>query len=236
MQKIILFFALICFSFYVLTGDNKLSDSHIADEHLHKSLKLVVFESETCGACKSFKKDVSNDWKSNITLQNTFDFASTQDQELLKEVWATPTIVMFKDGREVSRYTGYDGNQHAFWKWFGMEILTPEQKKIAFESGTEMAFTGSLLDNDATGYYVDPITGDKLFRSDTKFTSGTGWPSFFDPMPGALTFKDDGRRIEVLSASSGIHLGHVFNDGPPPSGKRYCINSAVLKFVADESI
>ena len=140
---------------------------------------------------------------------------------------------MFENNVETSRFTGYDGDKNSFWKWYGHEILTPEQKKIAFEDGTEYPFTGSLLDNKEPGYYVDPLTSEKLFRSDAKFDSGTGWPSFFDPMPDALTFKDDGMRVEVLSASSGIHLGHVFNDGPPPTGKRYCINSAVLKFVPD---
>ena len=153
--------------------------------------------------------------------------------ELKESVWATPTIVMFENGKETARYTGYDGDKKAFWRWFGMQTLSPEQKKIAFESGTELPFSGSLLDNKDPGYYVDPITGEPLFRSDAKFKSGTGWPSFFDPIPGSIVFKEDGNRVEVLSASSGIHLGHVFNDGPPPSGKRYCINSAVLKFVAD---
>ena len=153
--------------------------------------------------------------------------------KLKESVWATPTIVMFDDGKEVSRYTGYDGNKQAFWRWFGQNTMTPEQKRIAFEDGTEPAFSGSLLDNHLPGYYVDPLTGERLFRSDKKFDSGTGWPSFFNPVPGSLVFNDDGRRVEVLSASSGIHLGHVFNDGPPPTGKRYCINSAVLKFVAD---
>jgi len=87
---------------------------------------------------------------------------------------------------------------------------------------------------------VDPITGAPLFRSDTKFDSGSGWPSFFDPVPGAITLHDDSsygmRRVEVRSASSGIHLGHVFDDGPPPSSKRYCINGNVLKFVPDAGI
>ena len=80
-----------------------------------------------------------------------------------------------------------------------------------------------------------------LFNStDTKFESGSGWPSFFQPLPGAVTYHGDlslyGVRTEVRSASSGIHLGHVFEDGPPPTGKRYCINGNVLKFVPDEDV
>ena len=74
--------------------------------------------------------------------------------KLKESVWATPTIVMFDDGKEVSRYTGYDGNKQAFWRWFGQNTMTPEQKRIAFEDGTEPAFSGSLLDNHLPGYYV----------------------------------------------------------------------------------
>jgi peptide methionine sulfoxide reductase msrA/msrB len=156
---------------------------------------------------------------------------------LEKALFATPTIVLFENGQEVSRYTGYNGDKARFWKWLGFHLLTPEQQRIAFEQGTERPGTGSHLDEKRPGTFVDPITGAPLFRSDAKFDSGTGWPSFFQPVPGALTehpdFSHGMRRIEVRSASSGIHLGHVFDDGPPPTGKRYCINGNVLKFVPD---
>ena len=222
-RKIIFNFAFLFFSLMAHAGESNLIDKK----------QLVVFESETCGSCKEFEKDVTANWKSSFSIEKTYNMQAPTGLKLKESVWATPTIVMFDDGKEVSRYTGYDGNKQAFWRWFGQNTMTPEQKRIAFEDGTEPAFSGSLLDNHLPGYYVDPLTGERLFRSDKKFDSGTGWPSFFNPVPGSLVFNDDGRRVEVLSASSGIHLGHVFNDGPPPTGKRYCINSAVLKFVAD---
>ena len=233
-QKLLVILPLLIFSLISNAGDQKLNDTNkILDGKMLDKTQLVVFESETCGSCKAFNKDVMVDWKSSYSIEKTYSMQVPIGWELKESVWATPTIVMFENGKETARYTGYDGNKQAFWRWFGMQTLTPEQKKIAFESGTELPFSGSLLDNKDPGYYVDPITGDRLFRSDAKFKSGTGWPSFFDPIPGSLVFKEDGNRVEVLSASSGIHLGHVFNDGPPPSGKRYCINSAVLKFIAD---
>ena len=233
-QKLLVVLPLLIFSLISNAGDQKLNDTNkILDGKMLDKTQLVVFESETCGSCKAFNKDVMVDWKSSYSIEKTYSMQVPIGWELKESVWATPTIVMFENGKETARYTGYDGNKQAFWRWFGMQTLTPEQKKIAFESGTELPFSGSLLDNKDPGYYVDPITGDRLFRSDAKFKSGTGWPSFFDPIPGSLVFKEDGNRVEVLSASSGIHLGHVFNDGPPPSGKRYCINSAVLKFIAD---
>jgi peptide methionine sulfoxide reductase msrA/msrB len=200
--------------------------------------QLVVFEAEDCAFCKQFKAEVLDYWMSPVPIARTFNPNAPTGWKLEKVLFATPTIVLFERGREVSRYTGYTGDQARFWKWLGFRLLTPEQQKIAFEQGTERPFTGSHLDEKRPGTFVDPITGAPLFRSDTKFESGTGWPSFFNPVEGAITLHGDTNhgmtRVEVRSASSGIHLGHVFDDGPPPTYKRYCINGNVLKFVPDK--
>jgi peptide methionine sulfoxide reductase msrA/msrB len=199
--------------------------------------QLVVFEAEDCAFCKQFKAEVLDHWRSAVPITRTLNPNPPTGWTLEKALFATPTIVLFEDGKEVSRYTGYSGEEARFWKWLGFRLLTPEQQKIAFEQGTERPFTGSHLDEKRPGTFVDPITGAALFRSDSKFDSGTGWPSFFNPVEGAITLHQDDshgmKRVEVRSASSGIHLGHVFDDGPPPTGKRYCINGNVLKFVPD---
>ena len=227
--------AIILFSFIfsslVFALDEKLTIvKNNTELAMPKQQTMMIFESETCGSCKAFEKDVTSQWDSPVVIKKTFSPTPPANITLKEPVWATPTIVMIEDNEEIGRFTGYDGNTKSFWKWFGMQVMTDEQKKIAFENGTEPPFSGSLLDNKDPGYYVDPITGDRLFRSDAKFKSGTGWPSFFDPIPGSLVFKEDGNRVEVLSASSGIHLGHVFDDGPKPKNKRYCINSLSLTF------
>ncbi len=161
-----------------------------------------------------------------ISAERVFGLPASQAANLEKTMTEQPTIS--KAGHRIARLSDEQIAELA-------KGLTDEERRILLDHGTEAAFCGTLLDNKKEGTYVCRLCELPLFSSDAKFTSGTGWPSFYQPVSkGHLSYIEDNsygmQRVEIRCARCDGHQGHVFDDGPKPTGLRFCLNSASLKF------
>ena len=213
----------------------------VDNSFLLEGKNIIVIEAEDfCPYCEKFKKDVTDIYQGSIPL--TFKLANGLDGLNIKTpTWATPTILFLENGREVFAHQGYMESD-VFYRALGVfKLGESEAYNVAFRQGTDARFCKQyeVFKNTPDGVFVDKLSGAALFDTNDRFDSKSGWLSFTKPVDGAVYELEDNdygmQRIEIRSTSSGIHLGHVFNDGP--DGKpRYCINATVLEFKQRESL
>ena len=216
--------------------------------HDEEQKKLAERSKEALGKSENFAKPIATEivkftrfydaeeyhqdyYKKNPLRYRYYRHGSGRD-EFLKKTWGNDMEIA-KQKDEMA----YKKPDDATLK----KQLTPLQYEVTQKEGTERPFQNEYWDNHRDGIYVDVVSGEPLFSSLDKFESGTGWPSFTKPLePGNIVEKEDRsffmKRVEVRSKYAGSHLGHVFDDGPPPTGLRYCMNSASLRFIPKENL
>ena len=205
-----------------------------------KDFELLVFTAPGNESCRLLAEEILDQWNPEFGVIINPDARLMTALSLANPVIDYPTSVFTSKKEECGRYRGFkEGDWFDYLRWIAGYILSKPAFNIAYSQDTEPRFSSPLLEDHSAGLYTDPITGSPLFLSHWKFESSSGWPSFVDAVEGALSFHQDNslgmRRVEVRSTSSGIHLGHLFDDGPPPTGRRFCINGAVLGFLPEES-
>ena len=196
---------------------------------------IVVIDSEDCPYCDKFKHDVAQHYQGTIPM--TFRLASELHGLTIKSpTWATPTLLFMDDGKEQFAIQGYI-NEPDFYKALGyFKLGDSEAFNVAFSKGTDSRYCKQyeMFKNTGEGVFVDRLSGDPLFDTKDRFDSGSGWLSFTKAVDDAVTYHKDNSygmtRTEIKSKRSGIHLGHVFDDGPNGL-PRYCINATVLEFI-----
>ena len=196
---------------------------------------LVIVSDGYCPYCEKFEKDIASEYKGTIPLVNR-TASQLDDLNIKTPKWATPTIIFIQDGTEVFGQQGYMTPKE-FYKALGkFKLGNSEAYQVAFADGTDARFCKEyeIFKNTPDGVFIDKLSGAALFDTKDRFDSSTGWLSFTKPVDNSVYTKPDNsygmRRTEIRSASSDIHLGHVFPDGPNGM-PRYCINATVLEFI-----